>query len=258
MYYPLQLPHILGKEFPKHIAYSEEVVESLQGFMICLWEMKPLSAEKISVTNIILVDGCIDLLVYYDERKIGYRGMNKTNFNHKINLPGRFFGARLRPGAFEQLTNIPAKRGMEKFQPLKAIDAGFDTDFFFSLEFDECKKYLVAYLRHIVGHKTPNNFVALFNELSAIPPSTAAEFYQTLNYSPRQCQRLFMKHFGITPQAVLSVLRFQFCMDALFSGKATPSDILGLTDFYDQSHFINDFKQNIGLTPFEYLRLFRR
>jgi len=258
MYYPLQLPHILDEEFAKHIAYSEEVIKPLQDFMICLWEMQPLSSQKTSVTNIILADGCIDLLVHYDKKIIGYSGLVKTNFNHTIDLPVRLFGARLKPGAFEQLTNISAKIGMDKFHPLITIDANFDIDFFFSLEIEECKKYLVDYLHRLIGYKAPNSFVTLFDKFSVNPPSTTVELCQSLNYSPRQCQRLFMKHFGITPQMALSVLRFQYCMNVMLSGNATPSNILELTTFYDQSHFINDFKRNIGLTPFEYLRLFRR
>ena len=257
MYYPLQLPQKLDKEFSKHIAYSEEVIESLQDFAICLWEMQPRSSNKSEVTNIILADGCIDLLVYYDERAIGYSGCDKTNFTHKIHLPTRVFGLRLKPGAFEQLTNISAKDAMKGFQPLKTIDKNFDADFLFSLSFEESKKYVVNYLHRIIGYKAPNDFVTLFDELSKNPPHNAAELYQKLNYSPRQCQRLFIKHFGITPQMVLSVLRFQYCMGALLSEEATPSSILSLTSFYDQSHFINDFKKNLGLTPFEYLDLFK-
>ena len=34
--------------------------------------------------NTILVDGCIDLLVYYDEKEIGYVGSDKTIFDHTI------------------------------------------------------------------------------------------------------------------------------------------------------------------------------
>lgn len=258
MYYPFQIPYILDKEFSKHISYSEETIESLQDFVICFWQMKPYSAKKTSVTDIILADGCIDLVIdNYDNKKIGYAGMSKTEFHHTIDLPTKALGARLKPGTFEQLTKLPAKAAMDTFLPLEAVDKGFNIDHFSSLSFEQTKEYLKLYLQKLTSNKTPNSFVVLFDELSKHPPSTTADLYKRLHFSPRQCQRLFIKHFGITPKMVLSILRFQHCLKVFTSDRATPNDVLELTTFYDQSHFIKDFKRNIGLTPFEYLRKYK-
>lgn len=257
MYYPVQVPYILNSNFSRHILYSEEIVPSLQDFVICFWEMQPRSSEETSVTNVVLVDGCIDLIVDYDNRQIGFAGMSKTDFHFTIKLPTRFFGARLKPGAFEQLTELPAKSAMDTFLPLETADSNFDIDGFFFLSFEQAQEHLKTYLQQLASNKAPNGFVVLFDEQSDNPPSTTAEFYQKFHFSPRQCQRLFMKHFGITPQMTLSVLRFQYCLRILTSGRAMPGDILGLATYYDQSHFIRDFKRNIGLTPFEYLRKYK-
>ena len=257
MYYPIQVPYILNSNFSKHISYSEEVVPSLQNFVMCVWEMQPRSTERTSVTNVIVADGCIDLVVDYTNRQIGFAGMSKTNFHFTIELPTKFLGVRLKPGAFEQLTGLPAKKAMDTFLPLEGIDPNFDANDFFSLSFEQTKEHLNAYLHKFTGDKIPNSFVNLFDSLSKNPPSTTAELYQRLHFSPRQSQRLFMKHFGIPPQMALSILRFQYCLDVLTSGRAMPSDILGLATYYDQSHFIKDFKRNIGLTPFEYLRKYK-
>lgn len=257
MYYPVQVPYILNSDFSRHIAYSEKTVEPLRDFVICVWEMQPRSSEKTTVTNIIAADGCIDLVVNYDNKQIGFAGMSKTDFNFSIELPNKSFGARLKPGAFEQLTGLPATAAMDSFLPPETVFSDFDVDRFFSLSFEQAKAYLETYLQQIASHKAPNSFVVLFDELSNRPPLTATELYQRLNYSPRQCQRLFIKHFGITPQMALCVLRFQYCLSVLTSGRAEPSDILGLAAYCDQSHFIKDFKRNIGLTPFEYLRKYK-
>jgi len=255
-YRPLQLPHILDKTFSMHVAYSEATIESLQDFVICLWEIKPVSSEKISLKNIVLADGCIDLVVTYDTKKIGYVGMGKPYFNSPIHLPARIFGARLKPGAFEQLTKIPAKMAMGKFLKLELIDADFDSSVFFSLEYEQAKEYFAAYLQQRIGTHRPNSFVTLFDRLCENPPSHPTALYELFQFNPRQCQRYFIKHFGFSPQMLLSILRFQYCLNILTFGKATPSDVLELAAFYDQSHFIKDFKRNIGITPFEYFREF--
>jgi len=67
------------------MAYSEEIIESLLSFIICLWQVKPLSSHEISTTNIVLADGCIDLVASYDNKIVGYSGKSKTDFNNTIN-----------------------------------------------------------------------------------------------------------------------------------------------------------------------------
>jgi len=253
MYYPLQIPSILNKELSQHISHTEEIVESLKDFVICIWQTKPLTQKKMSASSVILTDGCIDLVVLCDDRKVGYSGISKTNFNYIDDLPATAFGARLKPGAFEQLTKASAKKAMDAFLPLDTIDTNFNCNYFFSLKYEESKEYFINYLQPLLSNKTQTRYVTLFDELIKTPPSSPTEIYEKFDYSPLQCQRYFAKHFGISPQTVLSILRFQYCLDVLTSGEATPNEVLEVVDFYDQSHFIKDFKKNIGLTPFEYL-----
>ena len=103
MYYPIQIPYVLDKEFSESIKYSEEIIPNLKDFVICFWEMQPLSNVEKTVENIIVADGCIDLVVDYDGKRIGFAGMSKTDFNFKINLPAHSMGARLNPVRFMQL-----------------------------------------------------------------------------------------------------------------------------------------------------------
>jgi AraC-like DNA-binding protein len=219
--------------------------------------MMPYSDNKTMVTNTIVVDGCIDLVIDYDNKQIGYAGMSKTVFDDVIYLPNRWAGMRMKPGAFEQLTGLTATTAMDSFLHLETVDHSFQPKDLFTLSFEESKNYLIDYLQQLASNQTPNHFVTLFDELSKEIPATTTELYEKLHYSPRQCQRHFEKHFGISPKTVLSVLRFQYCLKLLTSAKATPIDVLDLTKFYDQSHFIREFKKNIGITPFEYVRKYK-
>jgi len=253
MYYPIQAPYILDKAFSRHVSYTEEIPEYLQDFVICFWELIRPPWET-AVTTVLAADGCINLALHYDKKNIGYTGMSKTDFNFTIHLPGRFRGVRLKPGAFEQLTGLPAILAMNRLLHIQTVDANFDAEHFFSLPFAQTKTYLTEYIVRLTKDKTPNRFVTLFDELSNKPPSTTAELYDMLHFSPRQCQRLFQKHYGMTPQMALSILRFQYCLHVISSNKAKPKDVLEVAAYYDQSHFINDFKKSIGLTPLEYLQ----
>ncbi len=64
---------------------------------------------------------------------------------------------------------------------------------------------------------------------------------------------MFRKHVGITPKSYLKIMRFQKAVNEI---EAAPLiDWAGLSQecgFYDQSHFINDFKLFSGFTPQDY------
>jgi len=252
-YYPLQIPYILDQDFARCVKYTEKVVESLKDFLICLWTMEPLNFDDQYPNNVIMTDGCIDLVVLFDEQQIGYSGMSTTKFNDIIDIPHRYFGARLKPGAFAQLTGLPANRAMDNWLPISEVDSNFDHDHFFNLSFEDAKEYFINYLLKLVGSKTPNQFVNLFDQLSVAPPTNTAQLYDLLQLSPRQAQRLFAKHFALTPQKVIAVIRFQYCLQMLTAKTVEPKKVLDLTTYYDQAHFIKDFKRHIGLTPFELL-----
>ena len=257
MYYPIQIPYILNKPFSAAVRYTEEADPRSSDFVICFWEMQPLTKEKTFVTNVIVTDGCIDLVVDFDAGRIGFSGMSKTDFDYTLTLPARCFGARMKPGAFRQLFGIPAGLAMDHFLPIDNIVKNFDCKAFFAMSFEKAKESLKVYFANKSAGVKPDKFTCLFDKLSAAPPTTVAELYECLCYSPRQCQRLFLKHYGYSPQITLSILRFQLCLKILTSGLASSSDILGIASYYDQAHFIKDFKRNIGLTPFELIRRYK-
>jgi AraC-like DNA-binding protein len=69
----------------------------------------------------------------------------------------------------------------------------------------------------------------------------------------KQFERIFAEHIGISPKQYLKIIRFQF---ALFQKqKNVNMNMLDLSyecGYYDQSHFINDFKSLSGFTPKQY------
>ena len=254
MYYPIQIPYILSKDFSRSIRYTEEIIPHLKDFVICLWEMQPVSEQKATANNIIVADGCIDLVVDYNEKQIGFSGMSKTNFDYKIRSPAYYYGARFKPGAFYEITNIPATEAMNTFLSIKKVDKNFNVSSFFKLPFNEIKNVFKEYISTLVQNKNSSKFTLLFDKFSNNIPACVSEVYQILHYSPKQCQRLFYKHFGLSPQLSLCIIRFQKCLEIIRSGNADANNILNILSFYDQSHFINDFKKNIGLTPLELTR----
>jgi len=69
----------------------------------------------------------------------------------------------------------------------------------------------------------------------------------------KQFERVFANHIGISPKKYLKIIRFQY---AIFQKQRNVNMNLEQlsyeSGYYDQSHFINDFKKLSGLTPKQY------
>ncbi len=175
MYYPIQIPFILSREFLQAVRYTEETVPSLADFVICFWEMRPVSDRPTVVSNIITTDGCIDLVVLYDEKRVGYAGMSSTAFNFMLDMPTRSFGARLRPGVFHQITGLPAQVAMDGFLPLASVAGDSIAEQCLTLPYDQAKAHLRSYLGELTSDQTPSEYVRLSDRLAQAPPASTRE-----------------------------------------------------------------------------------
>lgn len=76
-----------------------------------------------------------------------------------------------------------------------------------------------------------------------------------IGYSQKHFIDLFRKQVGVTPKQYLKIMRFQKAIhEAETSHSINWSQIAQESGFYDQAHFINDFKQFSGFTPNEYMQ----
>ena len=66
----------------------------------------------------------------------------------------------------------------------------------------------------------------------------------------RQLERSFKKQIGISPKQLAKAIRLQTAMQLLLNKESqTLTDIAYESEYFDQSHFIKDFKDLIGVTP---------
>lgn len=71
---------------------------------------------------------------------------------------------------------------------------------------------------------------------------------RTAELSPDHVVKLFKKQFGLPPHQYLLNLRVEKARDML-ANKLPVTDVAYKTGFFDQSHFIRNFKKIIGVTP---------
>ncbi|MGH6872190.1 MAG: AraC family transcriptional regulator [Rhizomicrobium sp.] len=85
------------------------------------------------------------------------------------------------------------------------------------------------------------------------PPSVAALAAEA-EMSHKKFIRLFAEEVGFTPKLFVRIARFQRVLEHIyFAPQADWGDAVELGGYFDQSHFIRDFREFSGFTPTDYL-----
>lgn len=111
---------------------------------------------------------------------------------------------------------------------------------FLEQQFHKCKKdehSAIAAVRHVLqsGHN-----------------QTVRELADHFNLSERQFERKFKEYSGFNPKKYLRLVRFGEACNLLTESKKTLSEIAQSCGYYDQSHFIKDFKAFSGYLPSDF------
>jgi AraC-like DNA-binding protein len=101
------------------------------------------------------------------------------------------------------------------------------------------------------GNYTPENFRQIFNALKQNDNSIRiSKFCQQSNISIRKLERMFNKYVGVSAKTFATINRFQNSLNQLlYSDYAKLSDIAYDNDYFDQMHYIKEFKHFAGNTP---------
>ena len=70
----------------------------------------------------------------------------------------------------------------------------------------------------------------------------------------RQLERNFKKQIGLSPKQLGKVIRLQTALKMLLNQQSESlTDIAYKSEYFDQAHFIKDFKEFTGINPKEFL-----
>ncbi|MDX6305433.1 MAG: hypothetical protein QOI77_2402 [Blastocatellia bacterium] len=123
-----------------------------------------------------------------------------------------------------------------------------------NLKFQAVENFL---LERFKGKLVPNPAVeyALAEIIRRPDQINLARLNEHIGYSQKHFIDLFKRQVGITPKAYLRIIRFQRAISEIEQRKSVSWTIISQDcGFYDQAHFINDFKFFSGFTPEEYVR----
>lgn len=99
---------------------------------------------------------------------------------------------------------------------------------------------------------TPTQEFILYIQQQLSQGQPLSEISRTVGYSHKQLIHIFKKQVGLSPKKYQRLLRFNKTL-TLLAANPLPDDIVTACHFYDQAHYIKEFKQFTGYTPTEYL-----
>ncbi|MCG8688707.1 MAG: helix-turn-helix domain-containing protein [Desulfobacterales bacterium] len=111
-------------------------------------------------------------------------------------------------------------------------------------------------------------FMELLNEKNLLPQKSGRllnQFYREntgvnafcdgYGIHPRKLERIFNRYVGTSPKGFLRLNRFQSALNSLLKDEHLPLTRLAYDfDYYDQPHFIRDFKAFTGASPSRFLK----
>lgn len=104
--------------------------------------------------------------------------------------------------------------------------------------------YSYNYMDKLIKHIRENNGLITIDKLAF-----------EANMTTRTLQRQVKKSLGVSPKSFSNVMRMKYVLHLINnSSEHHWQDILYQNGYYDQSHFIKDFKRYTGKTPLQFLR----
>lgn len=115
--------------------------------------------------------------------------------------------------------------------------------------------YLSSFLLSQVRRYEGENKKAEYAVTALQQGANLSRVLHDLHLSERSLERLFHTHIGITPILFARISRFQTALSLLRQGRFhSLTNIAHSLGYYDQAHFIRDFKLFSGASPRIYLR----
>jgi AraC-like DNA-binding protein len=102
----------------------------------------------------------------------------------------------------------------------------------------------------------PANFSLIFNDLATNPCQLSlTDFCRRSNINLRQLERMYIKYVGLSANTYNTLNRFHVSLNQLLHSKYNRfSDLAYDNEYFDQMHFIREFRRFAGDTPKNFVK----
>ncbi|WP_118950132.1 AraC family transcriptional regulator [Taibaiella helva] len=244
--------------------------EALAGFVKCYWTLEDESAGPLQ-RQVIVPDGCMEMIFHDGDLYRQYLDGNNSIIQPRCFVFGQFtvplsiaptgrtgiFAARFYPGGFMPFCTLPVTALEDRAVSLEdlyaqegallssaVVEAGTVAQ-----KIGHVEAFLLC---RVLDQKVVDEIARATAELMTgvngrMPIGKLAE---TLAISRRQLERRFASVVGLSPKQLSKIIRLQAVLKPLLRGQFDNLTALAYDkDYYDQAHFIRDFREFTGYTP---------
>ena len=209
----------------------------------------------------LLVDGCSNLIFEYRNNSVRTHLIGSTveRRTFSVKKDAEYFGVRLQPSATKFVKEYSAKELIGNIVILYELESTKDlcSKMKGQHDFDSrIKTFLDEYSVLLKNEKSCK--AKLFSQISDIIVKRRGllkikELEKLSGYTGRYLNKIFEEQLGMSTKQLCDSVKFQFLLSDLNrKNMENLTAIASEYNFYDQAHFIHEFKEYAGKTPGEY------
>jgi AraC-like DNA-binding protein len=245
----------------------------LESFVKCFWTLEAPAAERPEKQRIV-PDGCMEMIFHYGDLYRQYTSgtdniiqpacfvFGQITAPLEIEPTGRtgIFAVRFHPDGFTPFATLPVKEMENRAVPLQILfgHEGLQLQAAMLQPIDTAERIVLIenFLLQQLGTPQAIDRIAragvdaLLQLNGTLPVDALSE---QLHISRRQLERKFAAAIGISPKQLARIIRLQATLKMLGQQPAVSLTALAHENgYYDQAHFIKDFKEFTGMPPGEF------
>jgi AraC-like DNA-binding protein len=243
-------PHFAQGEFRhERLMPPAALADHIEHFWFVQWDLRGLPAQQQATLphpNVHLVVERGDARIY---------GVHTDRFDRRLEGYDFAFGIKFKPAGFQPFLRSPVAALANDSIAASQVFASA-ADLIRCAQVDDMPAAAEAMLLAALPAPDPN--VARINNIVAAIAGdlmlTSVEQVETLaGLDKRTLQRLFQKYVGIGPKWVIKRYRLHEAIAQVQSGAVINwADLALQLGYFDQAHFVRDFRALIGQSPAEY------
>lgn len=222
----------------------------------------------------IIPNGCLELIIHLKELYCKLPAGNRLAHTPDYMLIGMFsrayqvhfsetvpvFSIRFKPEALPYILQIQGGEIFESYGDIEAVLGNKFLEFCHQIREENCVAAMIArtekFLMSILtSQKVQENYVTRAARIiSNSQINSVQEISDKVNISQRQLERKFKELIGISPKQYFRLIRINKVMQMLEHDQSLNlTDIAYYCGYFDQAHFIKDFKHITDQTPSSYI-----
>ncbi|WP_299101565.1 helix-turn-helix transcriptional regulator [uncultured Winogradskyella sp.] len=250
-----------------------EPQESLKQWVKCYWNLES-DLENTPRKNTIVPDGTMKLIFHYGDTYKHHVNAKESTILPRCFLIGQLtkpyvveplgttgsFVVRFQPNGLLPFANIAIKEIQNTAVPLHQL-FGNDGDKIGAqiLNANNTAQRIKLIETFLLERLTEKNVIdsivkdTIDTIIEANGQFSVNELSEKNNINRRQLTRKFSSTIGLSPKQLSKTIRIQNALKSLLNNEVTSlTDLAYKNEYFDQAHFIKDFKEFTGLTPKEF------